>query len=106
MSVNESKPPGFWSETDESDRQLLKVAGGSNASKVAGALFKFVDEGKRVALLGIGAGAVNQMIKAVILGRSMAAQAGYDMYFVPGFVFEFVRGERKTAIKIYVRVER
>ena len=82
---------------------VLKVSGGSNTKSLAGALVKYREEGAKVSLLAIGAGAVNQMVKALCIARGMSAQAGIDLWFTCGFQLEKIRGERKTAIKIYVR---
>ena len=83
----------------------LKVAGKSNVNSVAGAVARNLEEGKKVSLVAIGAGAVNQMVKAVAIARGMVAQAGQDLYFTAGFVDEMIGNEKKTAIKFYVFME-
>lgn len=84
----------------------LRAASRSNPSKVAGAIVKYIDEGGRVSVKAIGAGAVNSMMKAVTIARSMAASVGYDLSFVSGFVDEMIEGEKKTALKVFIRTER
>ncbi len=83
---------------------ILRVAGGSNATSVAGALVKYVQERAEVSLIAIGAGAVNQMMKSLAIGRGMAATSGLDLSFSVGFADEMVGTERKTAIRVYVKV--
>tara|TARA_R100000152_G_C6730449_1_gene155188 strand:+ start:230 stop:505 length:276 start_codon:yes stop_codon:yes gene_type:complete len=80
----------------------LKVSGGSQANKVAGSVVKNIDEGKKVVLKAIGAGAVNQMIKSITVARSMIASTGRDMYFTSGFSTEIIEGEEKTCLLIFV----
>jgi len=80
----------------------LKVAGGSQSSKVAGAVVKYMQEGKKVSLIAMGAGAVNQMVKAICIARGMAGPYGWNLTIVPGFVNEMVDGVSKTAIRFYI----
>ena len=84
----------------------LKVAGRSDPSSVAGSAVKNLEEGNTVSLTAIGAGAVNQMLKAVTIARSMSASAGKDLYFTSGFATEIINGEEKTAMKIFVKQRR
>ena len=82
----------------------LKVAGRTNASKAAGAVVKYMNEGHNVTLIAMGAGAVNQAVKAIAIARGMAAPQGWDLYCVPGFSDENVDGVHKTAVVF--RIER
>ena len=84
---------------------LFKVAGSSKVSAVAGAIVKTMDEGKKVALLAIGAGAVNQSMKAIASARTMAAGAGKNLYCIPSFQDEKFGGEpgaAKTALRFSI----
>lgn len=81
----------------------LRVAGGSPANKVAGAVVKNMGEGKEVYLLAMGAGAVNQAVKAVCLARGMVAVHGWNLYVIPGMVDEYSNEEKKTAISLLVK---
>jgi stage V sporulation protein S len=89
-------------QDDASDNIELRVAGGSPASKVAGALIKYLLEHKNVTLLAMGAGAINQMIKAVAIARGMGATHGWDLKVIPCFADEVVDGAKKTAIRLMV----
>ena len=81
----------------------LKVAGKSDPSLVAGSIAKNLDEGSEVHLTAIGAGAVNKMLKAVTIARSMCASTGKDLWFTSGFSTEVIDGSEKTALKIFVK---
>jgi stage V sporulation protein S len=81
----------------------LRVAGRSDPSSVAGSTVKNINEGRIVTLTAIGAGAVNQMLKAVTIARSMAASSGSDLFFTSGFATEIINGEEKTAMRIFVK---
>jgi len=84
------------------NEQLLKVAGSSSSSKVAGAIVKYMNEGCVVTLIAMGAGAVNQAVKAIAIARGMAAPQGWDLACIPGFSDELVDGIKKTAITFKV----
>lgn len=78
----------------------LRVAGGSQSSKVAGAIIKYLQEGLDVSLIAMGAGAVNQATKAVAIARGMGASHGWDLKTIPCFADEMADGIRKTAIRL------
>lgn len=80
----------------------LKVAGGSPPAKVAGSIVKNLDEGKVVDMIAMGAGAVNQAVKAIAIARGMAAPQGWNLSTIPSFTDEIVDGEKKTAIKFRI----
>lgn len=84
------------------DEAILKVASGSPASKVAGAIVKNMEEGRKVSLVAMGAGAVNQTVKAIAIARGMAAPKGWNLSCIPAFVDEQVDDVLKTAIKFIV----
>lgn len=94
----------FREEVRESGNKIdLRVAAGSPAKKVAGAIVKNMEEGTEVRLLAMGAGAVNQAIKSVCLARGMTAVHGWNLYVIPGMVDEYSNDEQKTAISLLVR---
>lgn len=81
---------------------ILKVASSSNPSSVAGALVKNMQEGKDVELLAVGAGAVNQAVKAVAIARGYISPQGVDITIKPGFEDVEIEGKKKTAVKLIV----
>ena len=83
--------------------KILKVAGKSNPGKVAGAIAGIIREGQQVQAQAIGAGAVNQAIKAVIIARSfLAPEDGIDVICIPGFTEVDIDGQERTAITLIV----
>ena len=81
---------------------VLKVASSSNPSSVAGALVKNMQEGKEVELLAVGAGAINQAVKAVAIARGYVSPQGVDITIKPGFEDVEIEGKKKTAVKLIV----
>ena len=82
--------------------EILKVSSKSNPSKVAGAIANIFRENKCVELQAIGAGALNQAIKAIAIARGFLSPSGYDLYVVPAFNDVMISDEQKTAIKLIV----
>lgn len=81
---------------------VIKVAGSSRTSAVAGAIAGVFRENKRAEVQAIGAGAVNQAIKALILARGYLKEDGYDVICVPEFADVDIDGKVRTAIKLVV----
>ena len=82
--------------------EVLKVSSKSNPNSVAGALAGVIRERGKAEIQAIGAGAVNQAIKAVAISRGFVAPSGVDLVCVPAFVDVQIDGEERTAIKLIV----
>lgn len=67
------------------DDNVLKVSAGSNPQTVASAIAHSVYENKACKLRAVGAGAVNQTVKAIAIARGYAAPRGYNLKCIPGF---------------------
>ena len=65
--------------------QVLKVSASSNPQTVASAIANSIYENKSCKLRAIGAGAVNQTVKAIAIARGYTAPKGYDLKCIPGF---------------------
>lgn len=78
----------------------LKVSARSNPNAVAGAFAGVVREHGAAEVDVIGAGALNQAIKAVAIARSFLEPQGIDLVCVPGFVTVDVNGQDRTAIRL------
>ena len=50
----------------------------------------------------VGAGALNQAIKALAIARGYVAEAGIDLVCVPTFADIEIDGERRTAIRLHI----
>ena len=82
--------------------EVLKVSGKSNPNSVAGALAGVLREKGGAEIQAIGAGALNQAVKAVAIARGFVAPGGIDLVCVPAFTDIFIEGEERTAIKLII----
>ena len=82
--------------------EVLKVSSNSNPNKVAGAIAGELGKNQCVELQAIGAGAVNQSVKAVAIARRFLDEKQKDLYMVPSFEDVSIDGETRTAIAIKV----
>src|SRR3954454_4359944 len=82
--------------------ETLKVSTKSNPNSVAGAMAGAVRQAGAVEVQVVGAGALNQAIKAVAIARGYVAPAGIDLVCVPTFADIVIDGERRTAIRLSV----
>lgn len=67
------------------DEYVLKVSASSNPQSVAAAIAHSIYETKECKLRAVGAGAVNQAVKAIAIARGYTAPRGLDLKCVPGF---------------------
>ena len=82
--------------------EVLKVSSKSNPNSVAGALAGVLREKGNTEIQAIGAGALNQAIKAIAIARGFVAPSGMDLVCVPAFTDIDIDGEQKTAIKLII----
>ena len=82
--------------------ETLKVGTKSNPNSVAGALANVFREKGSVEIQAIGAGALNQAIKAIAIARGFVAPTGVDLVCIPAFAEVQVEGEDRTGIKLIV----
>jgi stage V sporulation protein S len=82
--------------------EILKVSAKSSPNKVAGALAGVIRKNYQVELHAIGAGAVNQTIKAIAIARGFMAPAGIDLICIPAFIDVSVEDRETTAIRLLV----
>lgn len=82
--------------------EVLKVSSNSNPNSVAGALAGVIREHGRAEIQAIGAGAINQAIKAIAIARGFVSPSGIDLVCVPAFTDIEIDGEERTAIKLIV----
>lgn len=82
--------------------EVLKVSANSNPKSVAGALTAVLRDMGRAEIQAVGAGAVNQAVKAIAITRGFVAPNGVDLVAVPAFVEINIDGENRTAVKFLV----
>lgn len=85
--------------------EILKVSSKSNPSKVAGAIANIYREKGSVEIQTIGAGSLNQAIKAVAIARGFVAPTGNNLVLIPAFNDIEINGEAKTAIKLIIEAK-
>ena len=90
MSTSEQKP----------DVGCLKVSSKSSPASVAGAIAGMVKDGVSVEIQAVGAGAVNQAVKAI--SRGFLSPIGIEIACVPSFADIVIDGEYRTAIRFTV----
>lgn len=81
---------------------LIKVSATSRPSAVAGAIAGIVREQKRAEIQAIGAGAVNQAVKAIILATGYLREDGIQVGCLPEFADVKIEDQERTAIKLIV----
>ena len=82
--------------------ETLKVGTKSDPNRVAGALANVLREKGNVEIQAIGAGALNQAIKAIAIARGFVAPSGKNLICIPAFSDIVIDGEERTAIKLIV----
>lgn len=87
---------------EELGMEILKVSAKSNPNSVAGALAGVLRERGGAEIQAIGAGALNQAVKAVAIARGFVAPSGVDLICIPAFTDIKIDGEERTAIKLIV----
>ena len=82
--------------------EVLKVSSKSKPNSVAGALANAFREKQTVEIQAVGAGSLNQAIKAIAIARGYVAPTGKDLICVPAFSDIVIDGEERTTIKLIV----
>ena len=81
---------------------LIKVSANSRTSAVAGAIAGVIREHHRAQVQAIGAGAVNQAMKALILATVYLKNDGIYVTCVPEFTDVTIEDKVRTAIKLVI----
>jgi stage V sporulation protein S len=85
---------------------MIKVSATSRTSAVAGAIAGVVREQRRAEVQAIGAGAVNQAVKALIVATGYLRLDGINVSCVPEFAEVTIEDKVRTAIKLVIEAER
>ena len=97
MDINDSGP-----RSHNSAASMIKVSADSRTAAVAGAIAGVIREHKHAEVQAIGAGAVNQAIKALVLATGYLKQDGIDVACVPEFADVTIEDKVRTAIKLVI----
>jgi stage V sporulation protein S len=89
-------------ERREITMDIIKVKASSRTAAVAGAIAGVIRERKHAEVQAIGAGAVNQAVKALVLAKGYLAEEDIHVVCVPEFVDVDIEGKIRTAIKLVV----
>lgn len=82
--------------------EVMKVSSNSSPKAVAGALAAIIRDNGAVELQAVGAGAVNQAVKAIAITRGFVAPNGIDLVAIPAFSEITIDGDSRTAMKFIV----
>jgi stage V sporulation protein S len=87
-----------------SEVDIIRVSSSSRTASVAGAIAGVVrdNQDRTAKIQAIGASAVNQATKAIVLATDYLAQDGIIVAFVPEFVNVDINGKTRTAIRFNV----
>ena len=83
----------------------LKVSSKSSPASVAGAIAGMVNDGVPVEMQAVGAGAVNQAIKAIAISRGFLSPVGIEIACIPSFADIIIDGEYRTAIHFAIKAQ-
>jgi stage V sporulation protein S len=82
--------------------EVLRVSSKSNPHAVAGAMAGIARQGGAAEVQVVGAGALNQAIKAVAIARGFVADTGMDLVCTPSFAEVAIDGQTRTALMLVV----
>ena len=85
--------------------EVLKVSSKSKPNSVAGALANAFRDKQTVEVQAVGAGSLNQAIKAIAIARGFVAPSGKNLVCIPAFTDISIDGEERTAIKLIVEAK-
>jgi stage V sporulation protein S len=81
---------------------IIKVSARSRTASVAGAVAGVIREAGRAEVQAIGAGAVNQAVKAIAIATGYLAEEDVHIICMPAFAEVMIDDQERTAIKITV----
>lgn len=84
---------------------IIRVSANSHPSEVGGCIANVYRDHGRAYVQAIGAGAVNQAVKGLIIARGYLSMEGIDVAFAPAFVTVQIDGCERTAVRLEI-VER
>lgn len=94
--------PDNLSSDDTGTVDIIKVSARSRSTAVAGAIAGVVREHNRAEVQAIGAGAVNQAVKAVAIARGYLSDDNIDVIAIPFFTEVMIEDQERTALRMIV----
>jgi stage V sporulation protein S len=89
--------------TDSSGKaDVIKVSAKSRSTAVAGAIAAVIREHRYAEVQAIGAGAVNQAVKALAIARGYLTGDQIDIVCTPYFTEVDIEGQERTAVRFVV----
>lgn len=83
---------------------VIKVSAKSRSTAVAGAIAGVIREYHQAEVQAIGAGAVNQAVKALAIARGYLERDQLDIMFQPYFIEVDIDGNERTAVRFSVQL--
>ncbi len=88
------------------NNEILKISSKSNPNSVAGAIAGLIKENEKIEMQVVGAGALNQAIKAIAIARGFIAPLGIELICIPSFTELEIDGEKRTGMKLLIKEEK
>lgn len=85
------------------DDQILKVGASSNPQSVASAIAHAIYDAHTCKVRAVGAGAINQAVKAIAIARSYTAPRGIDLICIPAFTTVESKDGKISAIVFIIK---
>ncbi|MBI5667600.1 MAG: stage V sporulation protein S [Chloroflexi bacterium] len=89
-------------DENASGPDVIKVSAKSRSTAVAGAIAGVIREHHYAEVQAIGAGAVNQAVKALAIARGYLSRDEIDIVFTPYFTEVNIDGQERTAVRFAV----
>lgn len=89
-------------DEDHIKADIIKVSAKSRSTAVAGAIAAVIREQRFAEVQAIGAGAVNQAVKALAIARGYLSRDDIDIVFTPYFTEVDIDGQERTAVRFKV----
>jgi stage V sporulation protein S len=81
---------------------VIKVSARSRTAAVAGAIAGVMRDASHAEVQAIGAGAVNQAVKAIVIAKGYLAEEDVHISCVPSFVDVDIDDQERTAIRFVI----
>lgn len=82
--------------------ELIRVSAKSRSTAVAGAIAGVIRQYEHAEVQAIGAGAVNQAVKALAIARGYLERDSIDLICTPFFTEVEIDGTERTAVRFHV----